>query len=210
MGMNRILRGRRARSLWLTLATTATIASCTTLRQFAALRQVDFGIAGVENARLAGVDVDDIREYEDLSATQIARLGLALASNRMPFDFQLQLSALNPADNDVAARLVRMDWSLWLEDRETVSGTLDRTYVLEPGQPEEIPLTISLDLLEFFDRNAEDLVDLVLAATGQGGAPARLSLRARPTIDTPIGPIRYPQPITIVSREVGSTTGNRP
>jgi hypothetical protein len=197
------------RSLLITLATTATLAACTTLRQFAALRQVDFGIAGVEDARLAGVDVEDIRDYDDLSATQIARLGLALASNRMPFDFQLELSALNPADNDVAARLVRMDWSLWLENRETVSGTLDRTFVLEPGQPQEIPITISLDLLEFFDRNAEDLVDLVLAATGQGGAPTRLSLRARPTIDTPLGPIRYPEPITIVSRDVGARTTAR-
>ena len=197
------------RSLLITLATTATLAACTTLRQFAALRQVDFGIAGVEDARLAGVDVEDIRDYDDLSATQIARLGLALASNRMPFDFQLELSALNPADNDVAARLVRMDWSLWLENRETVSGTLDRTFVLEPGQPQEIPISISLDLLEFFDRNAEDLVDLVLAATGQGGSPTRLSLRARPTIDTPLGPIRYPEPITIVSRDVGARTTAR-
>ena len=31
----------------------------------------------------------------------------------------------------------------------------------------------------------------------------RIALRATPTIDTALGPIRYPQPITIVSRQVG-------
>jgi hypothetical protein len=198
-------RARRARPVLTTLGATALLAACSTLQQIAALRQVDFAIDRVADARLAGVGIDDVRDYDDLSATQLARIGLALAGGRLPLDFQLHLTAANPADNAVAARLLRMDWSLWLENTETISGTLDRTYVLEPGQPQDIPITISLDLLEFFDRNSEDLIDLVLAVTGQGGAPRTLSLRARPTIDTPIGPIRYPEPITIVSREVGAT-----
>jgi hypothetical protein len=29
-----------------------------------------------------------------------------------------------------------------------------------------------------------------------------LALKARPTIQTPIGPIKYPSPITIVDRDV--------
>jgi hypothetical protein len=47
------------------------------------------------------------------------------------------------------------------------------------------------------------MIDLALAVAGAGGEPTRVSLRALPTIQTSIGPIRYPQPIIIVSREIG-------
>lgn len=192
-----------ARNLVFAAAASAAALSCATLQQVAALRQVEFAIDRVAEPRVAGIPVERVRSYDDLSATQLASLGLALAQGRLPFEFRLHISGLNPPENEVTARLLEMDWSLFLDDRETVSGTLAQSYTFPPGQPQDIPITIRLDLLEFFEDDAEDLIDLIAAATGQGGSPARISLRARPTIDTPLGPIRYPQPITIVSREFG-------
>jgi hypothetical protein len=203
MASNRNARGSAAVTLLLTAGASLATLSCATLQQVAALRQVDFSIDRIEDARVAGIQVDRIRSYDDLSATQLASLGIALAQGRLPLEFRLHLDALNPPENEVTARLLEMDWSLFLDDRETVSGSLQQSYSFPPGQPQDIPITIRLDLLEFFDDNAADLIDLVAAATGQSGTPRRISLRARPTIDTPIGPIRYPQPITIVAREVG-------
>jgi hypothetical protein len=99
--------------------------------------------------------------------------------------------------------MVGLAWTLLIEDRETISGTVNQLIDLPPGQPQDIPVSIGLDLVQFFDRNLRDLVELALAVSGQGGAPKNIQLRATPTIETPLGPIRYPQPITIVSREVG-------
>jgi hypothetical protein len=180
------------------------VAGCATLQQIAALRQVDFAIDRVSEARLAGVAIDRVRQPRDLSAIDVASIGTALARGDLPFDFQLHLSALNPADNSVAARLIQMDWTLLLEDRETISGTLEREIVMQPGVAQDIPIAIRLDLADFFESNASDLIDLALAAAGAGGQPRRIALRATPTVQTAIGPIRYPQPITIVSAEVGS------
>jgi hypothetical protein len=183
---------------------TVVVATCATLQQIAALRQVDFSIDRVTEARLAGVSLDRVREPRDLSAIDVASIGAALARGEVPFDFELHLLALNPADNSVAARLIQMDWTLLLEDRETISGSLEREVVMQPGVPQDIPITIRLDLADFFQDNASDLIDLALAASGAGGEPRRIALRATPTVQTAIGPIRYPQPITIVSGEVGS------
>jgi hypothetical protein len=66
---------------------------------------------------------------------------------------------------------------------------------------------IELDLVDFFDRNLRDLVELALSISGQGGEPKNVSLQATPTIDTPIGEMEYPRPITILSRDVGSEQG---
>jgi hypothetical protein len=196
--------GRTRPARWLELAAlTALLAGCATLQQIAALRHVDFAIDRASGARLAGIELSRVRSYNDLTPAQVASLGVSLARRELPLAFQLHLRAENPAENSVTARLLEMDWWLLIDNRETVSGTLVRSFELPPGQPRDIPLEIRLDLLEFFDDQARDMVELALAVAGAGGAPKRVAVRASPTIDTAIGPIRYPQPITIVSREVG-------
>jgi hypothetical protein len=96
-----------------------------------------------------------------------------------------------------------MDWTLLLQDRETLSGVFAEETLLRRGEPTDVPLTISLDLMEFFQGSAQDLFDLARSLSGQGGPPTQVTVRATPTIDTALGPIRYPSPITIVSRQVG-------
>lgn len=169
----------------------------------AALREVEFSIDRVRGARLAGVSLERVQRPQELSALDVARVGSALARGDVPMEFELHLNALNPADNRVSARLLQMDWTLLLENRETISGRIDREFVFEPGVPADVPLFIQLDLADFFQKNAADLIDLALAVAGAGGAPKQIALRAIPTVQTSLGPVRYPRPITIVSVEAG-------
>lgn len=176
------------------------LAGCAALQQLAALRNVDFSIAGVQNGRLAGVDLGRIRDYASLTAVDAGRIALALGRRELPFEFLVNVRALNPAENTVSARMIRLAWSLHLDDRETISGVLDTTIVLAPGTPGVIPMRMRLDLLEFFDGSAQSLANIALSVAGQQADPTKVSLRAVPTIDTPIGPMSYPSPVTIVSR----------
>jgi len=181
-------------------------AGCATLQQIAALRQVRFDLAGVRNGRLAGVDVSRIRSYSDLTAVDIGRVALALARKDLPLEFIVDVSALNPPENSVTATMVRLAWTLLLNDKETISGVIDTTLALPPGTVTGIPMRMRLNLLQFFDGPAQSMVDLAASIAGVSRDPTRLAIRAVPTIDTPIGRIAYPTPITIVSRTVG---GNR-
>lgn len=180
-----------------------TVAGCQTLQQIANLRNVQFALDRVADANLAGVDIDRIRSYEDIRAQDVLRIGAAVAREELPLNFALHLNAENPPENDVEARMVRMDWTLLLDDTETISGIFDQNILMPPGQPTDISIPMSLDLVNFFNKGARDLIELALAVSGQGGSPKRIKLVATPTIDTVIGPIRYPNPITIVSRTVG-------
>lgn len=179
------------------------LAGCATFQEIAQLRQVDFDLRDVSGVRLAGVELDDVRSYEDLSAWEVGRIALAVSREELPVEFVLDVGALNPEGNDVDARLTRMEWTLLLEDRETVSGEVDQEVVLPPGEPRVIPLDIGFDLYEFFDGGAEDLTEFVLSLVGEDGGPREIALEATPIIDTPLGAIRYPRPITITSRTVG-------
>lgn len=193
------------RSLALAASLLLGISGCASLQQFAALRQVAFALDGVANGRLAGVEIGRFRNASNLSPLEIGRITVALARRDVPLDFTVNVRASNPAENATTASMVRMAWTLLLDDKETISGVIDTVVALPPGQPTMIPLRMRLNLAEFVDGPAEDLVNLALSVAGLDADPTRVTLRALPTVDTPIGPIRYPAPITIVNRNVGGT-----
>lgn len=179
-------------------------AGCAALQQVLALRHVEFALDGVRHGRLAGVDVSRVRSHRDLGAVDLGRIGLALARNDLPLEFQVDVGALNPADNQTAATMTRLAWTLYLNEQETIHGVVDSSVTMPAGARVVIPIRMRLNVLEFFDGPAETLVDLVASLVGLEADPARVTLRAVPTITTPLGPITYPTPITIVSRTIGA------
>ncbi len=191
------------RSLALVASLALGVSACATFQQFAALRQVAFALDGVSNGRLAGVEISRLRDARNLSALDIGRLTVAAARREVPLDFTVNVLASNPAENATTASMVNLAWTLLLDDKETISGVLDTVVAIPPGQPTIIPMRMRLNLAEFFDGPAEDLINLALSVAGLDPDPTKVTLRALPTVDTPIGPIRYPSPITIVNRNVG-------
>ena len=178
------------------------LGSCATLQELANIRNVDFNIDRVSGANLAGVDIQQLRSYDDLSGGEAARLVAALARGSMPLSFTVHVGAENPAGNSVAARLVQLDWTLFLDETETISGIFNDERVIAPGAAVDLPITMELDLVQFVGRNVQDIVELAAAVSGRGSK--EIALRARPTVTTPIGPITYPSDITIVRRNVGN------
>jgi hypothetical protein len=180
-----------------------TAVGCTTVQEIIALRSVEFQVDRVTEVRLAGVDISRVQSPSDLGLSDGARVAAALATRELPLSFRLNLLAANPTSNRVTARLVRLQWTLFLENTETISGQIAQEYELPPGQPTTVPIDISLDLLDFYERSGKDLIDLAMNLAGAGGAPKQVAIHAVPTIDTALGAISYPRPITIVSRSVG-------
>jgi hypothetical protein len=180
------------------------LAGCQTLREVSSLKEVQFRIDRATDVRLSGVSLSTTRSYDDLRAGQVAQLMSSLAQGTLPFSFTLLVDAENPASNSVQARLTGMDWTLLLADTETISGTIDREVRLPPGEPRTIPVDLELDLVTFFDDNLKQLVGLATAVVGEG-PPTNVTLRVQPQIQTPLGRMKYPRPIEVVSRDVGAT-----
>lgn len=180
--------------------------SCTALNEIANLRNVDFDFGGTDDEYLAGIDLNRVRSYNDLRATDIARLGAAVATQELPLRFTLHLDATNPADNPANARLVQFDWTLFLDGTETVSGTYNQPRVITPGMTADIPVDIELDLVRFFGNNLRDLVELGLAVAGESSQSTEIRVALRPTIETPLGPMRYPGAINVSARVGGGAT----
>ena len=179
------------------LAVLLAVPGCTTLQQIAALRQVTFDLDRVADGLVAGVDLDRIARGGGLGPADVARLGAAAARGEVPLRFTLVVGAENPADNPAAAQLVSLDWTLFLDGTETVSGVYNDDRLIEPGGAVELPVDVELDLVQFFGRNVGDLTTLVRNLAGEDTRRQTIRLEARPSVNTPVGPIRYPGTVSI-------------
>jgi len=173
------------------------LVGCTAAKELAAIRQVQFHLNGVSGARMAGIPLDDVRSPSDLKASDLARLSLAIASGTVPLEVTVHVEGRNPETNTVTARLVAMDWTCLLDDRDLVSGRLDEPYSFAPGRARDVPIAVRCDLLHVVGRHRADLIDAALSLSGRNTSRHRVSVRLTPTVDTALGRIRYPAPIIL-------------
>lgn len=173
------------------------VPGCTTIQQLASLRSVDFQLDRISNGFVAGVDLDRIAEGGALGPADVARLGAAAARGEVPLRFNLIVGAENPSDNPVAAQLVSLDWTLFLDGTETIKGVYNDDRLIQPGAAVDLPISMELDLVRFFGRNVGDITRLVRNLAGDEGRRQTVRLDARPTVNTQLGPIRYPGVISI-------------
>lgn len=178
-------------------AATLWLAGCATVPEVSAPRRMEFALDRVADARIAGVTLKPGLHYSDLGITDMARLAGAVRAGAMPIEMTVHVRAENPADNPVAARLVDLDWTLFVEDREALAGSVEGGAAMPPGAAVDLPLAVRFDLLGFGHRGARDLFDLAIGITGLGGTPRDLRLELMPTIETRLGPVAYPRPIVV-------------
>jgi hypothetical protein len=202
--MRRIIRAvsnRRRRSILAAalsiLAALGLAGGCAGLKETVALRQVDFRFDRITDPAIAGLPLTRLARYEDLSMIDVGRLALAVASKDVPLDITVHLQGKNPADNNTTARLVKLDWSYLVDDREIITGQLAQEFVFPAGETRDLPLGVRFNLIQFFGNDGKVLFDTAVALSGQQTTTRKAALRLTPTIESPLGPIRYPVPITL-------------
>ena len=177
--------------------TAITLSGCATLQEVAALRSVTFEFDRVSDVRIAGVALGADSRFTTLGLGDGARLAAAVVSREVPLELTVHVRAKNPPENHATALMTNIDWKLFVEDRQAVAGTAGNLASILPGRAADIPLAIRFDLLALANGGARDLFDTALAIAGYGTGARALRLELIPTIDTSLGPIRYPAPIVL-------------
>lgn len=180
--------------------------SCDVLNQIsqvAMLSKCQFRLSTLTNTKLAGVNVQNIKSYKDLSLVDVTKVTAAYATGNLPLSFTLNVEAKNP--NTTAAGMSKLDWILLIDDLEVLTGvTEQRITIPANGGTAVLPLNLSFDLLKVIEaRNVESLVNFGLNLAGAGNRPTRVTLKAKPTIYVGSSPITYPDYITINNEFTG-------
>jgi len=191
----------------LLLALTAT--SCTVVKEIGQavtnLSRCTFRLDGISDFRLAGISLSG---KTSLSLTDAAWAITSFGRGELPAAFTLNIAAQNPNTGTAGtpkstATMTSFAWTLLIDNTQTVSGDIPQPIEIPgTGQQTIIPLRMNLDLVTFFkDRGYDKIIDLALTLGGAQGSASRVTLRARPTIKTDFGPIKYPGEINIIDKE---------
>lgn len=193
----------------ITLACSVTLFCCAALKDFSNtmtnLARLKFKLDSVSGFQLAGIPLSG---KTTLSVMDGARILSAFSRNELPATFVLNVGALNPNDGTggttkTSSTLTSLSWTLIVDNTLTIKGDIaDPITIPGTGQEVLIPLQMNLDLVKFFkDKGYESIVNLALAIGGASGSPSRLTLRVKPTVQTPYGPLTYPNEIDVIDRE---------
>lgn len=171
------------------------------------LQRLQFKLDKVTGMSLAGVRLSSIEHPSNLSVLDAANLLVNFAQGKLPATFTLNVLAKNPNDGtggtkNASAIIKNLAWRLFLDNNETITGNIGNITVPGVGQATNIPIGISLDLLQFFKNTGYDnLLNLALAIGGKSGSSSRITLKVKPTIETVIGPITYPGEFDVIDTQ---------
>src|SRR4030095_4223052 len=171
------------------------------------LQRLQFKLHKVAGMKVAGVGLSHISSISNFSLLDAAALLSAFTSGQLPVEFTLNVLAKNPNDGtggtkNTSAVIKNMAWRLFIDNNETIGGNVKDVSVPGGGQMTNIPIGMSFDLLQFF-RSAgyENILNLALALGGRNGSSSRITLKVKPTVDTPLGPITYPGEFDVIDKE---------
>lgn len=183
-----------------------TVSGCSVYQSIVNLSRLQFKLGNVNGFALNGVNLSNKSKLSDFSSIEILRISQAVASGSLPVSFVLNVQAKNPNDGtggypNTNATITDFPWRLMINGNETISGGLKNSVSIPgTGEVSIIPIQMNLDLVKFFkNKGYEDLINLALAIGGNKGSASDLTLYARPTVATSLGPIQYPEELRIVS-----------
>jgi len=140
-----------------------------------------FRIGSVNNIRLAGVDVQNVRTFNNLSVMNVATLTSAYLGKNMPLSFVLNIDGQNPGTTQAA--LGGFDWQLLIDGQQFLTGNNPTRVTIAPnGGTTAIPMQINLELFKALSGKSKDAVmNFGLALAGQNGQSSRIALRIKPS-----------------------------
>ena len=181
--------------------------SCSVYQTMINLSRLQFKLGAVNNFTVGGINVSNKKSLKDFNALEILTLTQLMTTGKMPASFTLNVQAKNPNDGTggypkTDATIKSFPWRLDIDDVETIAGNISSP-VSVPGTGEVtyIPLSMNIDLIEFFgNKGYENLINMALTLGGQQGSSSKLALFASPTVSSPLGDIKYPGEIKIVEQ----------
>lgn len=177
---------------------TILLTNCRQIRELQSFAKCDFRINTVKNTTLAGVDVQNVRSFDDLNLAQGIKITSAYAQGSVPLNLVVNVDVKNP--NASNAAMNRMEWIMLIDDREIVDGVVNDRVEIAPNGVSTLPIRISTDLKKVLDSMPrEEAINMGFGLTGSGDKPTRITLKVKPSILVGGTAVNYPGYIKINS-----------
>ena len=200
--------------LFITLTLTAGLnVSCSSLKSItdalAGLQKCEFRLAGIREAKIAGVTLGDKRSMGDFRPFGDGiTLLQAFRNNQFELEFVANVEVRNPNTGKDGTRrtdavISHIDFRVLIDEKETVTGDIEKPLTVPAsGETVIMPIKVRFDVLAYYrEKGYDDLLNFLLGIAGADAKPSRIALDIQPTVETPLGPMKYPQRIRVINKE---------
>ncbi len=190
---------RYIRHIGIILLIFSVLPSCDVLNQAAEvgrLQQCTFQVEGVNNIFLAGIELRQGMKSTDLNSGQLMQLANAAFQKNMPLSFNVMVRVKNP--NTKTAALSRMDYRVFLDGVEMLSGQMNQRYSIGPNSNTDVAVPVQLELYKALSGQSADAVSNIgFKLTGSSSKPVELLVKVKPYMQVGLTSLPYPGYIDI-------------
>lgn len=176
------------------------LSACKILDQTSEMKnfaKCSFRVVDLQDAMLAGVDIQDVQQLSDLNFSETTKISMAALSGELPLGFTVNIEVENP--NAEKASMNDLYWDLLIDDKEITKGHVSKKISVPPdGGRAVVPVPVMVDLWDVFSgESSEALMNFAMNLAGTGSYPSRVKLRIKPTIYVAMTKVKYPGFFTI-------------
>jgi len=185
--------------IWIILC--AILASCGVKKQIdkmSTFSKCEFRLLSLVDAKLAGVDVQNVKSISDINMINMTQLSAAYAKGALPLDFTLNVEVKNP--NPKPAGMTMLDWILLIDNKEMLNGVLKQRVDIAPnGGTAVLPVKMSMDLRKVIQSGQlQEVINIAFNLAGASNKPSqKVRLKVKPTINVGGIAIKYPGYFTV-------------
>ena len=169
-------------------------ASCNLQKQITALANMakcTYKIDNLTGMTLANVNVQGKSSLAQLNLSDATKLATAYLGGTMPLSMTLNMAVKNP--NKEPAAMNKLKYILALDGQNLTNGTIPNSFAVEANSTNTLPIQVNVDLKQVLaGKSKEEILNLILALSGQSQKPTKLGLSIKPTFNIAGQAIEYP------------------
>lgn len=172
-------------------------------QQIKALEKCTYRITSADNISLAGANVKNLLDGQNINLSSLPGLALGLLRRDIPLRAKLNLEIKNPTSN--AAAINEFEYKILINKVELVNGFVNQSVNVDAGQSTVVPIDMVANLYPFISdgKVMDQITDFLKSSKGGPEKKGILTLKIKPSFKVAGALVKYPGFITI-DKEISS------
>ena len=172
------------------------LTGCSSVQGVKNFSNCQFNYKDVTNIRLASIDVSHIRSPKDLSYVDLLQLIPAFKDKSLGMNMNVNINVTNP--NPDEAKLEGVDYIVWVDEREVLTGNMDKKISIGANQTEVLSLPVSINLLNMATFSTMDaLLEFAIGLAADNPDASRMKVSLKPYFNVGKKKMKMPFYVTV-------------
>jgi hypothetical protein len=163
------------------------------------LGDCQYAIVSADSIYLAGLDVRQFKNVEDINPLKYPKLAMGLLAKNVPLDARLNIDITNPTTKNAAIN--ELEYRVLLAGQELFAGIVNQRIAVAPGGGKtRVPIKINTNAYTLItDAKTRDAFTQFVSnlAGSSNSKPSRVTIKIKPTLSLGNKAVNYPGYITI-------------